>query len=108
MTERLKQVLILTLVMAGMAASLYAAEDNLAEDNFLTNMINSVVDKVNKVTSGEEGILIKDYNKSDTRSPDYTRDALGRKIQEPTIRSTGALPPAKDEKRAVAADKKEE
>ena len=108
MTERLKQVLILTLVMVGMAASLYAAEDNLAEDNFLTNTINSVIDKVNKVTSGEEGILIKDYNKSDSRSPDYTRDALGRKIQEPTIRSTGALPPSKDEKGVSAAGKKTE
>jgi hypothetical protein len=108
MIGRLKQVLILALVMAGIAASSYAADDNAADDNFLTNTINSIFDKVGKVTSGEEGILIKDYNKSDAKAPDYATDALGRKIQEPTIRSTGALSASKDEKGTSAADKKTE
>ncbi len=108
MIKRLTQAAMLTLAIAGVAVLAYAAEDNLAEDNFLTNTINSVFDKVNKVASGEEGILVKDYNKSDEKPQNYTTDALGRKIQEPTIRSTGALPPSRDEKGVSAADKKAE
>jgi hypothetical protein len=108
MVERLMRVSILAIAIAGVAVLAYAADDKLAEDNFLTNTINSVFDKVGKVTSGEEGIFIKDYNKPDRKAQDYTTDALGRKIAEPTIRSTGALPPSKDEKAKAAADKKAE
>jgi hypothetical protein len=108
MIKRFAQVAMLTLVMGGAAVLADAADDNLAEDNFLTNTINSVFEKVNKVASGEEPILVKDYNKSDKKAPDYTTDALGRKIQEPTIRTTGSLPPAKDEKATPSADKKTE
>lgn len=108
MAVRLTRLVMFTLVIASAAVLAYAAEDNLAEDNFLTNTINSVFDKVNKVASGEESILVKDYNKPDKGSQDYTTDALGRKIQEPKIRSTGAIPPSKDEKSVTAEEKKSE
>lgn len=102
MVGRVKRVAVLALIIAGTAVFAYAADDKLAEDNFLTNTINSVFDKVSKVTSGEEGIIIKDYNKSEEKREDYTRDALGRKIQEPAIRTKGALPPTKEEKAKAA------
>jgi hypothetical protein len=108
MVKRFTQVVMLALVIGSVTVLAYAADDNLAEDNFLTNTINSVFDKVNKVASGEESILVKDYNKPDRKPQDYTTDALGRKIQEPTIRSAGALPPSKNEKVMPSADKKAE
>ena len=108
MIKRFTQVVMLTFVIGSVSVLVYAADDNLAEDNFLTNTINSVFDKVNKVASGEEPILVKDYNKSDEKTQSYTTDALGRKMQEPTIRSTGALPPSKGEKAMPEADKKAE
>lgn len=109
MIERLAQIVVIVLVIAGAAVFLHAAEDNLAEDNFLTNTVSTIFEKVNKVASGEEPILVKDYNKADTRGHhDYTTDALGRKIQEPTIKTTGSLPPSKEEKAKAAADKKSE
>lgn len=104
MAERLVRVMVVALVVSGAAVLSHAAEDNIAEDNFLTNAVSSVFDKVNKVTSGEESIFIKDYNKPDTKPQDYTTDALGRKIQEPTIRTTGAIPLTKEEKAKAAAD----
>ncbi len=106
MKERIVVILICVFVLTGAAYLAYAVEDNIAEDNFLTNAITSVIDKVNKVTSGEEPILIKDYNKSDEPEQDYTTDALGRKVKAPTIRSTGGIPLSKDEKAAAAADEK--
>lgn len=106
MVRRSARIAVFALIIAGAAAPLHAADDVLSEDNFFTNTINSVFDKVNKVTSGEESIIIKDYDKPDEKAPDYTRDALGRKIQEPTIRSTGGLPPSKEEKTAAAANEK--
>jgi hypothetical protein len=108
MVKRFTQAVMIPLVMGSMVTLAYAAEDNMAEDNFITNTVSTIFDKVNKVASGEEPILVKDYNKSDTRGHDYTKDALGRNIQEPTIRTTGALPPSKEEKAKAAADKKAE
>ena len=98
MTARITQALLFTIIMAGMAFSAYAADDKFSDDNFLTSSINAIFDKVNKVTSGEEGIFIKDYNKSEENVPDYSKDALGRKIKEPTIRSSVKGAPAKDAK----------
>jgi maltodextrin utilization protein YvdJ len=98
------QALIFIMAVIVIGVAVYAAEDKFGDDNFLTSSINAVFDKVSKVTSGEQGILIKDYDKEESRT-DYSRDALGRKIQEPTIRTTTKGLPAKDAPATPAEEK---
>jgi len=81
--------------------TVYSAEEAPKDDGFVTSTVNAIFDKVNQYSSGEKGILIKDYDKSDEGKKDYNTDALGRKIAEPTIRT---VPP----KTAVSAAASEE
>ena len=108
MTTRIAQVLLFTLIMAGMIVSAHAEDERVAGDGFLSSTIDSVLDKMNKFTSGEEGIFIKDFDKPDESRQDYSKDALGRKIQEPTIRTSTKASSAKGASVSPAAPEKKE
>lgn len=82
--------LFLFIIAAGAVPAFGDQRDQPQDENFVTNAVTSVLDKVNQYSSGEKGILIEDYDKPEAKRPDYMTDALGRKIPEPTIRTAPA------------------
>ena len=85
-----KCMLLMAVVIAATCGVSFA-DDVSGDDNFFSSTLSSVVDKVNKYTSGEKGLLTPDDNDFRRRS-DYGQDGLGRKLSEPVIIKTRITP----------------
>jgi hypothetical protein len=105
MAVRIMQVVFFAFIMAFAVFLAYSADERAADDGFISSTINAVFDKVNKYTSGEKSFFIKDYNKPDNVEKDYSTDALGRKVQEPVIRTSTKPLVAKDAKDSLQESK---
>ena len=71
------------LVVAIAAGAVYAEEKKLGKDDFVSSTISDVVDKVEKVTSGEEKIFMDEYDNNGHEQIKPNEDPLGRKVPDP-------------------------
>lgn len=69
---------------------IYAEGEKMGKDDFISNAISDVFDKVGKYTSGEKEIMSSKDEGMD-EDTGYDRDALGRKVPSSTLRSGRAL-----------------
>jgi hypothetical protein len=90
---------ISALAVAVSAVSAYPADDKPSGDDFITSSVTAVFDKVNQYTSGEKSIILDDW-RGTKKKDEYMTDALGRRIEEPIIRTR----PASSADKAKAAD----
>lgn len=94
MTWKALTLMLFFSVVIAEAHTAYAVEEKPKDDSFVVSTVNAIFDKVNQYSSGEKGILIEDYDKPEEKGGDYTTDALGRKLAEPTIRTAPVKAPA--------------
>lgn len=89
--RKMAKVLFSIFVIMIAAISVYAAEEKLGRDDFVSSSIAAVFDKVGQYTSGEKRIIEKEENVT-AENKGYGAEAVGRKAAEPAITIRGNIP----------------
>jgi len=79
------RLLVVALAIAVAAGVAWAAENKSGGDNFFTDSINSVFDKLGKIGTDEEPIFNEDAKGIDKDILEYDRDSLGRRVPKSTV-----------------------